>query len=130
MKKTLLYKNTTTQKIFTFSEMKSEHEIANDCEMEIDDATMDSIIYENLACVGGNIEIIDNNDEVLKWCNDYAEEIEADRTMYQDEIEASIRDIYEAIKNNDKMLIEATKDNLFNGGELLERLEKILKDIK
>lgn len=128
MKKTLLYKDITTEKIFTFSELKNEYEFANDCEMEIDDATMDSIIYENLACVGGNIEIISNNDEILKWCNDYCEYMNGDRVLSQEEKDNSLRDLYEAIANKtDKWLIDSAKENVYCN-ELLERLEKLLEE--
>lgn len=128
MKKTILYKDITTEKIFTFSEIKNEYEIANDCEMKIDDATMNSIIYENLVCVGGNIEIISNNDEVLKWCNDYCEYMNGDRVLSQEEKDNSLRDLYEAIANKtDKWLIDSAKENVYCN-ELLERLEKLLEE--
>lgn len=131
MKQTQLYKDITTDTIYTLAEVKSNYEVANDCDLPIDNETMLSIIYENLYQVGGNIAIISNNDEVLKWCNDYAERQEADRVMTQEEIDESIRDVYIAIiRNNNSELIQSTLDNLYEDNaedlELINRLNKFV----
>lgn len=127
MKKVRLYKNITTDNIYTLEEVKAQYAEANGCELPIDDGTMESVIYENLACIGGNIQIL--NDDVLAWCNDYAEAVEADRFLCQAEIDESFRDLYIAIIENDADLITAIKDNLYNADEILNRLDAILKDI-
>lgn len=127
MVKTLLYRNISENKIQTFAEIKSEYEFMHECEIEVDNATINSYIYNN-SCIGGNIDIIDNNDEVLKWLNDYANCVEAERGMADEEIDESIRDLYVTIKNkNDDWTIQATKDNIEGDVELLERLENLLK---
>lgn len=133
MKPTQLYKDITTETIYTLTEVKSNYEVAIDCDLPIDDETMLSIIYENLYQVGGNIVIISNNDKVLKWCNDYAERQEADRCMTQEEIDESIRDIYLAIiRNNNNDLIQSTLDNLYEDNAedlvLIDRLNKLIKE--
>lgn len=124
--KVILYKDITTENIMTLSEVKAEYAKANDCELPIDNETMESIIYENLALVGGNIEIIDNNDEILAWCNDYAEYMEADRYMTEEEIKDGTKENYLAILNNDAPMVEQIYNNLFNEDELSKRLEKLL----
>ena len=137
MIKTKLYKDITTDKIYTFSEVKNAYEIENDCEIEIDNDTMIQIINENIISVGGNIQILtSNNDNILKWCNDYAEYMEADRGMAQDEIEDSIRDIFLAINNKYNDILESTIDNLYieeehgDGWELYCRLLEIFDNVK
>ena len=125
MKRTKLYKDITNGRICTFEELKQEYADANGCELPIDDESFLSIIYENLFCVGGSIEILHDNDEVLNWCNDYAEVVEAGRVMCREEIEESTRDIYLGIVENDSFLIEATKDNIFEDMEIYKRLETI-----
>lgn len=136
MIKTKLYKDITTDKIYTFVEVKNAYEIANDCEIEIDDDSMIQIINENVFSVGGNIQIITScNDEILAWCNDYAEYMEADRGMIQDEIDESIRDIFLAIANKYNDILESTIDNLYieeKHGEsckLYNRLIEIMKGV-
>lgn len=127
MVNTLLYRNISENKIQTFAEIKSEYEFMHECEMEVDNATINSYIYNN-SCIGGNIDIIDNNDEVLKWLNDYANCVEAKRGMTDEEIDESIRDLYLIITNKwDDWQIQAMKDNIEDNMELLKRLENILK---
>lgn len=112
MEKVKLYRDITTGKVFTLEEIKNQY--------------MESIIRENLACIGGNIEII--NDDILAWCNEYTDFVEAGKTMTTEEVQTSVKNIYHAIANNVRDLIEATKDNLFDGDELLERLKVMLKE--
>lgn len=123
--KTLLYKETEKENIYTFAELKSEYEMENDCEIEVDNDSMLQIIRDYI--IKGKFKIICNNDEVLKWCNDYAEYVEADRGMTQTEIDDSIREIYLAIKNgNDTNLIKSTMDNI-EDEVLMKRLQNLLK---
>lgn len=122
-----LYKDITTENLYTFSEVKQEYEASHNCELPVDDDTMIQIIHENLWFCGGDIAIISNNNSVLKWCNDYAEFMEADRCMTTEEIENSVRDIYYAIIEKDLQMIREIKDNLFYGDELLDRLNELLK---
>ena len=122
-----LYKDITTGNLYTFSEVKQEYEASHNCELTVDDDTMIQIIHENLWFYGGDIAIISNNNSVLKWCNDYAEFMEADRCMTTEEIENSVRDIYYAIIEKDLQMIREIKDNLFDGDELLDRLNELLK---
>ena len=136
MIKTKLYKDITTDKIYTFAEVKNEHEVANNCEIEIDNDTMAQIIDENVVSVGGNIQVVTlYNDEILAWCNDYAEYMEADRGMTQDEIDESIRDIFLAINNKYDDILESVVDNLYieekhgESWELYNRLTEIMKEI-
>ena len=121
---TLLYKKIKTENIYTFAELKNEYEIENGCEIEVDEDSMFQIIREHI--MNGEIELIFNNDKVLKWCNDYAYYVDADRGMTQKEIDNSIREIYLAIINrNDEQLIQSTMDNI-EDKMLMERLQKLL----
>ena len=129
MKRTKLYKDITTESIFTFAELKNGYEVANDCEIEIDDDSMEQIIHENLWSCGGNIQVISDNDEILKWCNDYAERMEADRVMTAEEIDDGNRENYYSIINREN--IEGIIDNLYweeneDDAELYHRLLKLL----
>lgn len=133
MKTHLLYMDITTEKISTFHELKSAYEYEINAEMEIDDDTMQSIIFENLWSTGGNIKIINLNDDILRFCHDYAERMEAERCMAENEIEESIRDIYISITKKDNYMIEEIKDNLYpdenaEDKDLIERLEKLIAD--
>lgn len=128
--KTRLYKDITTNTIKTFAEIKNEYETLIEAELPIDNDTMQSIILENLCSIGGNIQIItSSNNKILEWCNDYAERVEADRVMSQEEIDESIKELYFAILENDEDLLQGTKDNLYEDDAedviLLERLEKL-----
>lgn len=129
MKRTKLYKDITTESIYTFAELKNGYETANDCEIEIDDDSMEQIIHENLWSCGGNIQVISDNDKVLKWCNDYAERMEADRCMTAEEIDDSNRENYYIIINREN--VEEIIDNLYweeneDDAELYHRLLKFL----
>lgn len=136
MTKTKLYKDITTDKIYTFAEVKNAYEVTNDCEIEIDDGSIIQVINENVFSVGGNIQVITScNDEVLKWCNDYAEYMEADRGMTQNEIDESIRDIFLAINNKYDDILESVIDNLYveekhgESWKLYNRLIEIIKEV-
>ena len=120
-----LYEDVTTGNLYTFSEMKQKYEVSNNCEIPVDDDTMIQIIHENVWSVGGNVLIICDNDSVLKWCNDYAEFMEAEKHLTTEEIENSVRDIYYAILDKDMRMISNIKDNLSEGDELLNRLNKL-----
>lgn len=136
MTKTKLYKDITTDNFYTFAEVKNEYEVVNDCEIDIDNDTMVQIINENVVSVGGNIQIITScNNEILAWCNDYAEYMEADRGMTQDEIDESIRDIFLAIANKYNDILESVIDNLYieeqhgESWKLYNRLTEIMKEL-
>lgn len=118
-----LYKDITTGYVYTFTEVKQEYEASNNCEISVDDDTMIQIIHENVWSAGGNMEII--CDPIIKWCNDYAEYMEADRYMTEEETEDSIKEIYLAILNNDVM-VEQIYTNLYEEDELSKRLEELL----
>lgn len=120
-----LYKDITTGNIYTFTEVKQEYEVSHNCEISVDNDTMIQIIHENLWSAGGNMEIICDNDPIIKWCNDYAEYMEADRYMTEEETENSIKEIYFAILNNDVM-VEQIYTNLYEEYELSKRLEELL----
>ena len=120
-----LYEDITTGNLYTFSEMKQEYEVSHNCEIPVDDDTMIQIIHENVWSVGGNVLIICDNNSVLKWCNDYAEFMEAEKHLTTEEIENSVRDIYYAIFDKDMRMIDEIKDNLSEGDELLNRLNKL-----
>lgn len=122
-----LYEDITTGNLYTFSEMKQEYEVSHNCEIPVDDDTMIQIIHENVWSVGGNVLIICDNNSVLKWCNDYAEFMEAEKHMTTEEIENSVRDIYYAIFDKDMRMISNIKDNLSEGDELLNKLNELLE---
>lgn len=128
MNRTELFKDITTGTIYTLQEIKSAYEVANNCELPIDDYTMKSIIFENLACVGGNIEVV--NDYILAFLNDFAEFMDAERCMNQEEINASIRDNYIGILENDLDIITSIFDNIEEyNEELTKRFEAILQEV-
>ena len=122
-----LYKDLTTGNLYTFTEVKQEYEVSNNCEIQVDDDTMVQIINENLWSVGGNMEIICDNDPIIKWCNDYAKEIEAEKHLKTEEIENSVRDIYYAIIEKDMQMITEIKCNLSERDKLLYRLNDLIK---
>lgn len=128
MKRTELYKDITTGTIYTLQEMKGAYEVANNCELPIDDYGMKSIIYENLACIGGNIEII--NDKILDFCNDFSDFMEADRYMEQEEIDVCTKENYHGIIIGDDDIIESIFDNIEEyNEELTKRFEAILQEV-
>lgn len=129
MKKTKLYKDITTETIYTFEELKNEYEISVNVEIEIDDDTMTQIINENLWSCGGNLMVISSeNNEILNWCNDYSKRMEANRVMTTEEIDESIRELYFAIISNDKYVIGSIIDNLYlNDKEDLQLYNKLMK---
>ena len=120
-----LYQDITTGNLYTFSEVKQEYEASHNCEIPVDDDIMIQIIHENVWSVGGNVLIICDNNSILKWCNDYAECMEAEKHLTTEEIENSVRDIYYAIFDKDMRMINEIKNNLSEGDELLNRLNKL-----
>ena len=128
MKKTNLYKDITTGDIYTLQEMKNAYAVANDCDLTIDDYGMEAIIYENLSCVGGNIEII--NDKILDFCNDFSDFMEADRYMEQEEIDVCTKENYHGIISGDDDIIESIFDNIEDyNEELTKKFYSILKEV-
>lgn len=128
MKKTNLYKDITTGDIYTLQEMKNAYAVANDCDLPIDDYDMESVIFKNLSCVGGNIEII--NDKILDFCNDFSDFMEADRGMEQEEIDVCTKENYYGIIIGDDDIIESIFDNIEDyNEELTNRFYSILKEV-
>lgn len=127
MNRTELFKDITTGTIYTLQEMKEAYAVANDCDMSIDDYDMKSIIYENLACIGGNIEIIDDN--FLQFLNDYAVFMEADRCMNQEEIDMSIKENYLGMTEYDEDIVLSIFDNIEEyNEELTNRFRKLMEE--
>lgn len=124
--KTLLYKDSTTDQIKIFAEVRNDYMEANNSDLPITDDVMQLIIFENLVQNGGNIILIE--DEILEWCNDYAEYMEADRFLSQEERDQILKNIYESIifhyKHPADFLLEEIKSQLTeeDGAELLTRL--------
>lgn len=128
MNRTELFKDITTGTIYTLQEMKDAYEVANDCDMSIDDYNMKSIICENLACIGGNIEIIDDN--FLQFLNDYAEFMCADRCMNQEEIDMSIKENYIGMTEYDEDIVLSIFDNIEEyNEELTKRFGKLMQEV-
>ena len=130
MKRILLYQNIKNGTINTLTEMRTQYEIANNCDLPITDDTMESILRDQLWSVGGNLLIISCNDPILKWVHDYATEMEAERYLSNEEIEYSIRECYEGILNADEYILQPIRDNLYGNRNLLDRLNKLLKEVK
>ena len=127
MNRTELFKDITTGTIYTLQEMKGAYEVANNCELPINDYDMKSIIYENLACIGGNIEI--NDDNFLQFLNDYAVFMEADRCMNQDEIDASIKENYTGMTKYDEDIVLSIFDNIEEYNEkLTNRFRELMEE--
>lgn len=131
MKRILLYQDITTGTINTLTEMKSQYEIENNCNLSISDDEMETILRDQLWSVGGNLLIISCNDPILAWCHEYATEMEAERYLSKTEIEYSIKECYEGIINADEYILQPIRDNLYNGNRnLLDRLNEITKEVK
>ena len=131
LKRTKLYRDDTGE-IFTFHEIKVEFTKLYNLEEESASEEVEEFIFENLVQNGGNIEVLtDENDEVLKWCNDYAKFMEADRHLSQGEKDKSVKEIYCMVNGCDNLdsvisnLVDGTKD----GQQLYDRLIKIREDI-
>lgn len=123
MKRILLYKDAKTGSIYTLSEMKQRYEIANNCNLPITDDEMESILRDQLWYKGGNLFIISCSDPILKWCHEYAEEMEAERYLTKEEIEASVRDIYSSIYYEEIDMLEEVIENLKETNkELIDKL--------
>lgn len=123
--KTMLYKDNDTGLIHTFSELKDLYAEHNNSDLPIDDDTMYLIIIENLVQNNGNLVRLD--DEILKWCNDFAEYNEADRYLTAEERELSVKTIYEWIAGKEAFTQELRKC-IEPGNELLERLDNLLRN--
>lgn len=131
LKRTKLYRDDTGE-IFTFDDIKGKYSYHHKYEEEPTSEEVEEFIFENLAQNGGNIEVLtDENDEVLKWCNDYAEFMEADRHLSQGEKDESIKEIYYAISVADSNSLSSVILSLVEsdeGVELLKRMKRLLND--
>lgn len=122
--KTRLYRDMLTDKLFTIAEYKDAYEFEHNCDLPVDEDTILSILNGQLYPIG-NIRMIKN--DILVWCNDYADYNEADRYLSKDEKDISVRDIYEYVLSRDTSFIKDMKEYMDdkNGIELLNRLEKL-----
>lgn len=67
-------------------------------------------------------------DDILNWCNDYADYFEADRFLGHFEKDFSIKDIYLSILDGDLSCINEEELSFTSDGKkLLERLEQLLR---
>ena len=95
--------------LYTFTRIKGIYEEINNCEMNVDNDTMKNIINHNLVQNGGQLELVQDN--ILEWCNNYAEYQDADRYLNIEEQEESILNIYLSIIDGD---IEDILENLLD----------------
>lgn len=125
--KTVLYKDITTNEIKTFSEAKKEYMDLINAELPVSDDEIHQVISNNLWQNGGNIMLVE--DDIMQWCNDYADYNEANRYLSKEERDATIKDIYECIDGETDYLETIKnllrKDDNLESKKLLERLEKL-----
>lgn len=122
--KTYLYEDTSTNELKTFDEVKNIYLQSINADLPIDDVSMQLIIETELL-KNGSITSVE--DSILSWCNDYADENEADRYLSQEERDTDVKDIYECISCRGDY-IEELKDNLLKREQtnLLINLETLL----
>lgn len=102
--KTKLYRDTVNGKLLTYEEVKEEYAAEVNAELPVDDDTFGIILAHRLVQNGGRYLMIKDN--LLEWCNDYAEYKEAERFLNQQERNTSVRDIYESVSAKDDYLYE------------------------
>lgn len=126
MHKTELFRYVGNDEIKTFKDIQDDYmeEVGADLPIPYDE--MHLIIMLRLVQNGGNIVII--NDDILAWCNEFAEYNEAERYLSQNERDMSVRNIYENISSKDSF-VEHIKECLVepDGAELLARLNTFLQ---
>ena len=102
--KTRLYKDNDTEMIYTFAELKEMIIEENEMDMiPTDDVILNDFIFEMLYQNGGTISILVKE---LDELNDYAEKLEADRFLTQDERDESIKFLYLSFKKIKKHCTE------------------------
>lgn len=126
MHKTELFRYVGNDEIKIFKDIQDDYmeEVGADLPIPYDE--MHLIVMLRLVQNGGNIVII--NDDILAWCNEFAEYNEAERYLSQDERDMSVRNIYENISSKDGF-VEHIKECLIDpdGDELLARLNAFLQ---
>ena len=126
MHKTELFRYVGNDEIKIFKDIQDDYMEEVGANLPIPYDEMHLIIMLRLAQNGGNIVII--NDDILAWCNEFAEYNEAERYLSQDERDMSVRNIYENISAKD-CFVEHIKECLVepDGAELLARLNTFLQ---
>lgn len=123
--RTKLYKYMDSEKIKTFEEMREDYAQEVGANLPIPDDEMELILILKFVKNGGNIILIE--DEVLNWCNDYANVKEADRYLSKEERNNSVRDIYCNIIAKGIFLDNLMEDlRIEKECELYEKLKKLL----
>ena len=126
--RTKLYRHKDTDNILTFAEVLDEYREKNNSDLPIPPDEAELIVIYQLAKNGGNYNLLDDNDKLLKWCNDYAELNEADRYFSKDERDDSVRHTYIIISSNSyPKAIERLQDNLIDN--YCEEAEELLKQL-
>ena len=129
--KTQLY--ALKDEIMVLDEVKEWYYEKNNSDIPIQDGVMELIIHTDLS---DEINVI--CDDLLNWCNDYAELTEAARYLSKTEMAASIKDIYIGVHNQDKHILDSVNENIKYGIDendydfvvLNTRLMKIESNIK
>ena len=126
MHKTELFRYVGNDEIKTFKDIQDDYMEEVGAYLPIPYDEMHLIIMLRLVQNGGNIVII--NDDILAWCNEFAEYNEAERYLSQNERDMSVRNIYENISSKDSF-VEHIKECLVepDGAELLARLNTFLQ---
>lgn len=127
--KTKLYRDTANGKLLTYEEVKEEYAAEVNAELPVDDDAFSIILAHRLVQNGGRYLLIKDN--ILEWCNDYAEYKEAERFLSQQERNTSVRDIYESVSVKDDYLYEEILKELRHETDedsvkLFERLKKLI----
>ena len=123
-------------KIMTFEEVKQMYGEYIKAELPISDDEMLLLIEKNLGKKEKKIHLVKDN--VLNWCNRFAEYKQAGRFLSECERDVSIRDLYISIMENDsyaeKILYElrqeADAENLCNELENIKGGKNNAKRIK
>lgn len=118
----LLYQNTKTNKIYTFTELKNDYEDKNNYNISINDDIFNSILSQFYK----NIKVIDN--DIIKLCNDYAQYMECERYLNKTEQEDSIKELFYCIQNetiDDYIEILLEEDNKENYNLIIRLLKEV-----
>lgn len=119
--KTKLYKYVNSEEVKTFEEMREDYAKEVKADLPIPDDEMELILILRFQKNGGNVILIE--DDILNWCNDFADMKEANRYLSAIEKNESVRDIYCNIKSKGTFLDNLIEDlRIEKENELLERL--------
>ncbi len=108
--KTQLYN--MNNEIMTLEDVRNWYGEKNNSDLPISDNEMVLIIHTDLKYI---IKII--NDDILNWCNKYAEAVDVDRYLSKEERDESIKLIYQSIRDNDSILLPDVKKIISEGVE-------------